>query len=1243
VRWGAVEVSPDRAAPLPSRTVSREGMGLLMADTDALVRSFESSMCQSTPAAAGEATDTFPADVLHSVATEYAQHSVLDAAIGGDSAVAVPLTAPAERFYALLALQQHDRRWQRGRSYRFETATKVANQRCVELEGIVTDTMTMADLGSLKFNTRRKLAKAMKLFVSELRLRVKMTAFLGWLWVMSRRQRDEHTVSVLRTQMATTQLVNVLQAWKGRVVETQRMQMVARKLERKLGAISVSRVWWAWRDVVLSNDWWRVHVKKCTGIVSRTLLRSRIRHWHGVVVILREKRRELMIAKALMSRARLSIAMESWLQACVISQRQVGMISRVRRAILHLAMSRWSHSTRASQHLWTQLESSILSNVTARWKNRRVGSCFDALRDWTIHQSRQKLILQRAEAKHTHKINETCVAVFLEWLDMVRQSRIDSTERLRLVGEFSTQAGKRKVLMKCLMLWRLDASVTATATEIEKAATVAAEAAEATHGQAVTSLRESLQAESNLQLQRMEEALAATAETAAKSAQELLDAESKARVEAEAETAKANEFAAASETAVAEAAAHACVLVAAEEAAAQSRIEEAQAEAKQAAAVEIAAAHEAKDAVELEMAELQQRLDVETAAAMRAAAETANTAEALATIGQKHAAQVEEAARLQSQIAAAESEKLQATAEEHLKSEAEARAEAQAEATRAIAAEENLRTESERLAAEEMAAAAEQAAAAAEQAAANRERDLYQAIVERVDALYAHAQRSRHQRIFRALRDWHDICVAGRHRLFAMRRKLVRGAQWRTFGAWRNVVVASWSDTSGAGDAWFDDLPNTPMAHMDMAEASPSGHMEPSYSATKVVLIQATARGHLLRKERRKQAKMSAARVKTFLHGCGLSRHWPTAVRHNLTVGALLALRDDQMKALGWSAADRRKLSKGLRLERASMQRWVDHQSQNQISSLSSSPSPSVRSGQVDSDMSTSRASPESVPGVESTPQDETVQSSSILDAIGTEAKELHTQLQAVQLQEEMEQKRLSAWRATVAAPIPEGTPPSPVPMISARGSPRGVQQHAAREFHLVLTALAAGVNYRKFFNGQRSVHVFAGTVGELLGAISVALSEQGISVNGPAELLYADRRSGGDLVVLADLADLPSRASVMLNPVTEGEEDEDAKGKAAADVEEEEEDEEPPSSMLAFLEAEAEMAAEEADEEELPNSLLAFNREHSPEPRSVSHAPLTPARPPPQSSPARTPGTAGLTPTRRIARVEELMAMINS
>ena len=81
-----------------------------------------------------------------------------------------------------------------------------------------------------------------------------------------------------------------------------------------------------------------------------------------------------------------------------------------------------------------------------------------------------------------------------------------------------------------------------------------------------------------------------------------------------------------------------------------------------------------------------------------------------------------------------------------------------------------------------------------------------------------------------------------------------------------------------------------------------------------------------------------------------------------------------------------------------------------------------------------------------------------------------------------------------------------------ARGSPRGVQQHAAREFHLVLTALAAGVNYRKFFNGQRSVHVFAGTVGELLGAISVALSEQGISVNGPAELLYADgRHSAGN------------------------------------------------------------------------------------------------------------------------------------
>ena len=68
---------------------------------------------------------------------------------------------------------------------------------------------------------------------------------------------------------------------------------------------------------------------------------------------------------------------------------------------------------------------------------------------------------------------------------------------------------------------------------------------------------------------------------------------------------------------------------------------------------------------------LQLGLDIETAAAV----ESASTTEALVTIGQKHAEQVEEAARLQSEIAAASPRA--AAAHEQLKSETQAQAEAQ--------------------------------------------------------------------------------------------------------------------------------------------------------------------------------------------------------------------------------------------------------------------------------------------------------------------------------------------------------------------------------------------------------------------------------------------------------------------------------------------------------------------------------------------------------------------------------------
>lgn len=131
--------------------------------------------------------------------------------------------------------------------------------------------------------------------------------------------------------------------------------------------------------------------------------------------------------------------------------------------------------------------------------------------------------------------------------------------------------------------------------------------------------------------------------------------------------------------------------------------------------------------------------------------------------------------------------------------------------------------------------------------------------------------------------------------------------------------------------------------------------------------------------------------------------------------------------------------------------------------------------------------------------------------------------------------------------------------------------------------------------------------------------------MTGPAELLYADRRAGGDLVVLTNIADLPSRASVVLNPATQDDE--------------EVVQEELPNSLLSFVAQSGEGGLDEEEEEELPSSLLTFNREHSPESRR-SPAAATPARL--SQSPALTPGSAvGLTPNRRKEKIDYWIGML--
>ena len=101
-------------------------------------------------------------------------------------------------------------------------------------------------------------------------------------------------------------------------------------------------------------------------------------------------------------------------------------------------------------------------------------------------------------------------------------------------------------------------------------------------------------------------------------------------------------------------------------------------------------------------------------------------------------------------------------------------------------------------------------------------------------------------------------------------------------------------------------------------------------------------------------------------------------------------------------------------------------------------------------------------------------------------------------------------------------------------------------------------------------------------------------------ELLYADSRSGGDLVVLRTIGDLPSRARVTLTPAT-----------------------------VASVSA-------DADREELPNSLLQFVERESPGALERLEGSGT-------ASPASSVASFGLTPriTPRMARADELLSML--
>ena len=236
-------------------------------------------------------------------------------------AAAAPPSAASVRFYALLEQQRRDRGWQQRRASRLELHATQGNLRAAELERTVRETMSLTDLANLRFSTKRKLAKGMKSFVGELRTRMKGAAFAGWSWAIARARRDREAVAALRSQRARTQLLDMVAEWRGMVGDRARMRVIGLKLERKLGAISVSRVWWAWHNAVRSNDKWRRQVAKATAIVYRSLLRSRLRHWAGVVLALQAMQEQLLVTREMLGRHRLAVAMDVWLRYVVERQR----------------------------------------------------------------------------------------------------------------------------------------------------------------------------------------------------------------------------------------------------------------------------------------------------------------------------------------------------------------------------------------------------------------------------------------------------------------------------------------------------------------------------------------------------------------------------------------------------------------------------------------------------------------------------------------------------------------------------------------------------------------------------------------------------------------------------------------------------------------------------------------------------------------------------------------------------------
>ena len=794
IRWGSVKVSPERgaaAATPPAQQQQQRSMhsSLVMADTEDLVRSFERSVLQSPPSSADSARRR-------------------ESSGGAAAAPAAPPSAASVRFYALLEQQRRDRGWQQRRASRLELHAAQGNLRAAELERTVRETMSLTDLANLRFSTKRKLAKGMKSFVGELRTRMKGAAFAGWSWAIARARRDREAVAGLRSQRARTQLLDMVAEWRGMVGDRARMRVIGLKLERKLGAISVSRVWWAWHNAVRSNDKWRRQVAKATAIVYRSLLRSRLRHWHGVVLALQAMQEQLLVTREMLGRHRLAVAMDVWLRY-VVERQQSGPID------------------------------SVLQPFAARWDGLRVRRAFVALWDWR-HLGRRKRrnarAVERCLAAWRHSLLH---GAFLQ-LAAFRAAQAGKAERLRVVGVCRRQRFSR-TLARCLATWRLEASASALLAE-------AARSASETELQAVATVRAQLQAE-------MAEAQA----QAARAAQEQLDAEVRAREAAELEARQANASAAAAVAAVQDAAS----------------------EARRASEAEQAAAVRAREEL--------QRLEAEEAAA--------------ATLAQSEAQRVHE--------------------QEMAKAEARLRA---AEDAAALASRQ-------RLAAEE---AAEAEAKSAEESRAERSADQSA----RAASLRARSQRRCLDAAFGAFGAWCAVRVARRRRLFAAQRKLSRSCLARSFGKWRSCLgssTTSGSAGSEAGaDAWFDELPavSSP-GDQDALEAS--GYMEPAFPEASVLRIQAAVRGHLVRRRRRAEAKQSAARLKTLLRGCGLSERWPQVVRHQITVRMLLEMRVGQMQTLGWGSAERRRLLAALRLERPSLQRWLDGQA-NTATALPPSP-----------------------------------------------------------------------------------------------------------------------------------------------------------------------------------------------------------------------------------------------------------------------------------------------------------------